>query len=461
MRRENEFRYTKLTGILREQILSGFIKPGEFLLSEHELCKFYGLSRTSVRKSLDQLVKEGLIVKKAGQGTLVPQDLKIESEQRKVLHILAPSPSYFVDNGFHVILDSFRQNYPNVNIKLLSLPTINFWESIRISGEMGLSPDLVLVSDAQFSEMDNLQDFIDLQPVCEASRMSMYPKVLNAFRYEQQIKAAPVTFSTVYLAYNPDLFRAYGIPMPSQQWTLDEFKQAAQSMTADTNGDGILDQYGFSLSSHMSRWPVFALQNGIRPGDIKNHGETIRKTFTFFHDILYRSKGAMFYQSSPNSIVSNPFVHGKAGMILTTTFEISGWQNAGMDFKPEVAPLPLGDVDATLLLANALMIPSGCGDIQLANAFIETALQSDVQETMSRTTPFLSVLKQVNESTRSQSFLRNLNISDTLMDHNYFLHEITGDPGIWEDLESEMELFWLGLESADSVADAWEKITTK
>jgi multiple sugar transport system substrate-binding protein len=460
MRRENEFRYTKLAGILREQILSGFIKPGEFLLSENELCKYYGLSRTSVRKSLDQLVKEGLIVKKAGQGTMVPHDLKIEDEQRKVLHILAPSPSYFVDNGLHVILDAFRQNYPHVNIKLLSLPTINFWESIRVSSEMGLSPDLVLVSDTQFAEMDNLQDFVDLRTVCEASRESIYPKVLDAFRYEQQIKAAPVTFSTVYLAYNPNLFRACGIPVPNRQWTRNEFMKAAQSMTADTNGDGILDRYGFSLSSHMSRWPVFALQNGIKPGESKKHGETIRKTFTFFHDMLYRTKGAMYYQSSPNRIVSNPFVHGKAGMILTTTFEMSGWQNAGMDFKPEVAPLPLGEVDATLLLANALMIPSGCGDISLAKALIETALQPSVQETMSRTTPFLSVLRPVNEATRAHSFLRNLNISDNLMDNNCFLHEL-GDLGTWEDLETELELFWLGLETADSIADAWEKITAK
>jgi multiple sugar transport system substrate-binding protein len=336
-------------------------------------------------------------------------------------------------------LSFVRQNYPHVNIKLLSLPTINFGESIRVSSEMGLSPDPVLVSDTQFAEMDNLQDFVDLRTVCEASRESIYPKVLDAFRYEQQIKAAPVTFSTVYLAYNPNLFRACGIPVPNRQWTRDEFMKAAQSMTADTNGDGILDRYGFSLSSHMSRWPVFALQNGIKPGDSKKHGETIRKTFTFFHDMLYRTKGAMFYQSSPNRIVSNPFVHGKAGMILTTTFEMSGWQNAGMDFKPEVAPLPLGEVDATLLLANALMIPSGCGDISLAKALIETALQPSVQEKMSRTTPFLSVLRPVNEATRAHSFLRNLNISDNLMDHNYFLHEIIGDPGIWDDLEAEME----------------------
>ncbi|MDF2671626.1 MAG: GntR family transcriptional regulator, partial [Paenibacillus sp.] len=97
MRRESEFRYSKLANILREQIMSGYIKPGEFLYSENELCRFYQISRTSVRKSLEQLQKEGLIVKKVGQGTIVSPDLVIPESPTKVLRIMAPSPSHYVD----------------------------------------------------------------------------------------------------------------------------------------------------------------------------------------------------------------------------------------------------------------------------------------------------------------------------------------------------------------------------
>lgn len=59
MKRENEFRYMKLANMLREQILSGYIRPGQYLLSENELTRHYGLSRSSVRKALDQLLDEG------------------------------------------------------------------------------------------------------------------------------------------------------------------------------------------------------------------------------------------------------------------------------------------------------------------------------------------------------------------------------------------------------------------
>jgi multiple sugar transport system substrate-binding protein len=455
MRRENEFRYTKLTGLLREKILTGYIKPGEFLLSENELCKHYGLSRNSIRKSLDQLVSEGLLVKLAGKGAIVPHDLQIDNGLRKVLHIVAPSPSYFLDNGIPIMLDAFRSDYPHVDVKLLTLPSMGYWESIRISGEMGLSPDIILVTDTQFSDSNHLDSFLDLTPLCEESLDNLYPNVLNAFRCKKLIKAVPTTFSTVFLAYNPSLFAAHGTPVPNQQWTRDEFKKAAESLTTDTNGDGILDQYGFSLSSHMSRWPVFALQYGFTPEGTRDNRDTILKTFTFFHDILYHSRCAMFHLNSPKRITNHPFVKGKSGMALTTTFEMSAWEN--LDFKPRVAPLPLGDVDATLLMANALMIPSGCGEPELAKAFVKIAIRPDVQEKMSRSTPFISVLRNVNEETRSHAFLRNLNILDPMMANNRFLNELIGDPVTWENLQQEIELFWYGLESAESLADIWEK----
>jgi multiple sugar transport system substrate-binding protein len=460
MRRENEFRYSKLANILREQILSGFIKPGDYLLSENELCKHYGLSRTSVRKSLDELVKEGLIVKKAGQGTIVSVDLVIEKAQRKILRILAPSPSHFVDHGLSVIMDAFQREFPQVEIKLLSLPTINYWESVRATSEMGLRPDIVIVSDTQYDEMDNLASFEDLLPSLNSTNL-IYPKVINAFRYENQIKAAPVTFSTVYFAYNPVLFESNGIPKPDHNWTQADFIQAAQQLTKDTNGDGILDVYGFSISSHIGRWPVFALQNGIKTNLSSSQNETIRKTLTFIHNLLYRTRSAVVNQSNPNQIHSNPFIYGKAGMTLTTTFEMSAWKNEDMGFEPQVAPLPLGDVNATLLLANAFMIPSTCDDIELSRAFIKIALRADVQNEMSRATQFLSVLHHVNEEIRSKQVLDELNISKELMENNYFLHDVFNDPGILEDLEVEMEMFWLGLESADSLASEWERILSK
>lgn len=63
--------YRKIYEILRRHILSGVYVEGNLLPSENELCTVYGSTRPTVRQALDFLVKDGLIVKKQGKGSIV------------------------------------------------------------------------------------------------------------------------------------------------------------------------------------------------------------------------------------------------------------------------------------------------------------------------------------------------------------------------------------------------------
>jgi len=56
---------------LREEVLSGKYKPGSQLPSEDELASQFSISRITLRRSIEDLVKEGLIYRRHGQGTFV------------------------------------------------------------------------------------------------------------------------------------------------------------------------------------------------------------------------------------------------------------------------------------------------------------------------------------------------------------------------------------------------------
>lgn len=62
-------KYYILMEALKEQILSGTIKPGQKLPSENELTREYALSRHTVRKALALLENEGYITARHGKGT--------------------------------------------------------------------------------------------------------------------------------------------------------------------------------------------------------------------------------------------------------------------------------------------------------------------------------------------------------------------------------------------------------
>jgi GntR family transcriptional regulator/GntR family frlABCD operon transcriptional regulator len=79
---ENMPQYRKLYELLRKNILNGIYEEGSLLPSENELCVVHGMTRPTVRHALDSLVKDGLILKKQGKGSIVrkpPQNIGILS----------------------------------------------------------------------------------------------------------------------------------------------------------------------------------------------------------------------------------------------------------------------------------------------------------------------------------------------------------------------------------------------
>ncbi len=79
---ENIPQYRKLYELLRKHIFSGVYEEGSLLPSENELCAVYEMARPTVRHALDSLVKDGLILKKQGKGSIVrkpPQNIGILS----------------------------------------------------------------------------------------------------------------------------------------------------------------------------------------------------------------------------------------------------------------------------------------------------------------------------------------------------------------------------------------------
>ena len=64
-------RYLQIRESLYEQIMAGDYQPGEKLPSEDRLAAEFGVSRMTMRKSLDDLIESGLIYRRHGVGTFV------------------------------------------------------------------------------------------------------------------------------------------------------------------------------------------------------------------------------------------------------------------------------------------------------------------------------------------------------------------------------------------------------
>lgn len=455
MRRENEYKHIELANILREQIYSGYIKPGGYLLSENRLSDFFGISRTVVRASLEILMKEGLIIKQPSRGSIVAPDLKLPQDNKKTLRIVVTSPSEFVNTCMPIIIETFEREHPNVEVKMIGYPAGSFWDCLN-----GMEPDLLLITDRQLAEIESDEVLSDVHDSVLNSVTGIYPKLLSAFSKNNKFQAVPASFSTIFMAYNPDLFRKYGVPVPTSSWGREDFLHAAQQLTLDTNGDGITDLYGLSMSSSFSRWLIFLLQNNVQFFNKSIGKEHLEDALSFIHDLLYRCRVGTLFQSRRFHVNSDAFPGQKAAMVLATTIELTGWRKL-MSFKPEVAALPFGDSDSTTVVGNLFAIPAICNNAELANLFIQTAIREDVQARMAEETRFISILNQVNEKIYGDEYLHSLHIRNGDIGNSFFLHELFPNPNDVLDLEQSMDWFWAGFESASAFADRVQSIIAR
>lgn len=67
------FIYRQFADILRKQIQDGFYKSGEYIPSERQLSQEHKINRITVRRGINQLIKEGLLYSIPGTGTFVSE----------------------------------------------------------------------------------------------------------------------------------------------------------------------------------------------------------------------------------------------------------------------------------------------------------------------------------------------------------------------------------------------------
>ena len=77
--------YVKARNIMVDRLISGQWRPGQVLPSEFAIAAELGVSQGTVRKALDDMTAEGLVVRKQGRGTFVA-----EAEDKSILFRLAP-----------------------------------------------------------------------------------------------------------------------------------------------------------------------------------------------------------------------------------------------------------------------------------------------------------------------------------------------------------------------------------
>jgi len=148
-------------------------------------------------------------------------------------------------------LDQWSQKEPNIKIKWENTEWGTYWTKLQTEVAGGTTPDVVgMVSmySQQYIRQGTLlplDDYITKEP--DVNIGDFWPAIMTAYRWKGQTFCFPYDLSTMLIFYNKSLLDGASVPYPVGDWTWDQFLDACQKLTKDTNGDGKPDQFGWLL----------------------------------------------------------------------------------------------------------------------------------------------------------------------------------------------------------------------
>ena len=176
------------------------------------------------------------------------------SAQEKVLRIgVYAGSSWDVPNSReNKVLDSlikkFEKTHSNVKVVYESgIPKDDYADWLAEQVLKGEQPDLFMVPENDFSMLASTGALKSLDTLLtDDERKAFYPVAYEAGQYQGVSYALPVESNPIMMCVNKDLLEKEGISIPESGWTLEDFYEICKKVTKDTNGDGVVDQYGIT-----------------------------------------------------------------------------------------------------------------------------------------------------------------------------------------------------------------------
>ena len=163
---------------------------------------------------------------------------------------------------------AFEAANPGVTVKVQAMPPSDYWPRVSALAASGDLPDVMAMSSGFVQEWAEAGNLLDLTPLIgEASLDGYFQSAVEIGQIDGKQVAFPQNWVAPVLYYNRTAFDAAGLDYPSADWTWDDFRAAAEALTIDTNGDGILDSVWLDLGHSPIRMsdgamfkPLFAIR---------------------------------------------------------------------------------------------------------------------------------------------------------------------------------------------------------
>lgn len=296
------------------------------------------------------------------------------------------------------VLAPFEKAHPGIVVQQQSAGTgqAEYRERILTSIVAGTPPDVFLLDNIDVPAFTSRGVTLDLSPYLRRLGVDLArydSTVMGIFRRGDEVYALPKGYTPMVMVYNKDLFDRAGVPYPTDAWTWDDFLRSAKALTRDTDGDGLVDQWGTAFDRRVFLWTAWLWSGGgdvLCPDGARASGcldsPASVNAIRWYTDWVTRDSIVPRVFNLRRSLGDNLrlFYSGKVAMLTTGHFWIPNLRPYVADGRLRVGfveiPHRVGAVPQTVMFASGLAVPATAPhrklSIQLAAYLADSAAQA-------------------------------------------------------------------------------------
>lgn len=310
-------------------------------------------------------------------------------------------------------IEQFEEEHPGVKIHYYSgvlKEDYSEWFSRKLLE--GEAPDVFMVLADDFNQfcsmgvMRNLDTLIAEDESFDQSKY--YSTALEAGVYGGSQYALPYEVVPTLIFVNKTLLEKEGISIPDQDWTWEELYEICEAVTQDTDGDGMLDQFG----TYNYDWLDAAYSNGANPFsmdgsscNLASEGMIDAVRFIAKINELYGGQQVTMNDFDAGNVAFMPLTFAEYRTYKTYPYKIKKYRN----FQWDCVTFPAGPNGGNISEVDSLLmgINEKTEHQELAWEFLKLlTYDEEIQMDIYRYSQGASVLKSVTSSDEAEAILQ-------------------------------------------------------
>jgi multiple sugar transport system substrate-binding protein len=311
-----------------------------------------------------------------------PEDAAAEDGTATLLWAMWGSPTEIATH--QAVADAFMVEHPEIKIEITSEPWSDYFtkmQTLWASGDAEQIPDVLFLTPvlpyAAQGVLENLDPYIE-EGGYDLS--DYWPTLLDLALYEGSVYGFPRDIGLEVLYYNKDIFDEVGIDYPTDDWTWDDLRAAAEALTV-REGEQIT-RYGLAMEG--GKYQRWVGQNGGQiADDLYNPSQCTLdepeavEAIEFFAGMMndgIAMRDASLSQAGGDAAV---FASGQAAMIIQNASRVSQFNQAGLNYDVAALPIPADGQRAASAAGAAWTMSAGSDNKEAAWVFLNWLQSTD------------------------------------------------------------------------------------